>query len=530
MGRNAAGESFLKGFLKHSKSDIVWIYVETPDHAQAFKEEHGKICQNREIRFLGPEQMEELGKPGCLFYPGPNLNSLALNRHFFGSNSWSLCGITHTTASQQAMNSIVDIPTSHLEAWDALICPSPSVKGHVGVMLNEQGKFLKEHLGLTCEDRLQIPVIPLGIHTEDFHSTDSERLSARSRLGISSEDLVVLYVGRLSFHAKAHPLPMYEALETASQTVDNGVVLIETGWHGNEHIRAAFKEGAQSVCPNVRVIQLDGRKPIERKEGWASADIFCSLADNIQETFGIVPIEAMAAGLPVVVSDWDGYRDSVRDEIDGFRIPTFMPPEGCGEDLAFRHASGVDSYDRYCGNTSSLISVDIDAATDAFIKLFKSTDLREEMGFNGRDRAKNVFDWEVIIPKYEDLWQSLADKRRTLKPIYKSPLRIPSRLDPFYAFSGYPTRLLEINQRLALRHPDKIESLKQLDRYKELTMVNYANYILPKDDESKRLINLLGNETKTIAELLGHFSDENQTSLYRMIAWLLKLGIVTVLK
>ncbi len=31
--------------------------------------------------------------------------------------------------------------------------------------------------------------------------------------------------------------------------------------------------------------------------------------------------EAMAAGLPVVVSDWDGYKDTVRDGVDGFRIP-----------------------------------------------------------------------------------------------------------------------------------------------------------------------------------------------------------------
>jgi glycosyltransferase involved in cell wall biosynthesis len=33
----------------------------------------------------------------------------------------------------------------------------------------------------------------------------------------------------------------------------------------------------------------------------------------------------MAAGIPVVVSDWDGYKDTVRDGVDGFRIPTFKP-------------------------------------------------------------------------------------------------------------------------------------------------------------------------------------------------------------
>ena len=46
-----------------------------------------------------------------------------------------------------------------------------------------------------------------------------------------------------------------------------------------------------------------------------------SLADNIQETFGLTPVEAMAAGLPCVMSDWDGYRDTVRD--------------GVGEDSSF---------------------------------------------------------------------------------------------------------------------------------------------------------------------------------------------------
>ena len=48
--------------------------------------------------------------------------------------------------------------------------------------------------------------------------------------------------------------------------------------------------------------------------------MFCSLPDSVEETFGIVPIEAMAAGLPVVVSDWDGYKDTVRDNVDGFEF------------------------------------------------------------------------------------------------------------------------------------------------------------------------------------------------------------------
>jgi glycosyltransferase involved in cell wall biosynthesis len=124
--------------------------------------------------------------------------------------------------------------------------------------------------------------------------------------------------------------------------------------------------------------------------------VFCSLSDNIQETFGIVPIEAMASGLPVVVSDWDGYKDTVRDGIDGFRIATCMPQAGLATDLALRHALDVDTYDMYCGHTCSLVSVDIEQAAQAFVDLFESAALRQTMGEAGRKRAQQVYDWKVI--------------------------------------------------------------------------------------------------------------------------------------
>lgn len=173
-----------------------------------------------------------------------------------------------------------------------------------------------------------LPVIPLGIHTQDFSFTEAQKAAARQAMGVDEHTLVVLFMGRLSFHAKAHPLAMYQALEAAAQGTGKSVVLVECGWHANEFIEKAYRDAAQLACPSVRVITLDGRKAEDRQTAWAGADVFCSLSDNIQETFGITPIEAMAAGLPVVVSDWDGYKDTVRDGIDGYRIPTLMPQAG----------------------------------------------------------------------------------------------------------------------------------------------------------------------------------------------------------
>jgi len=503
--------------------------VEAQEHATAFQDLYGDACQEKSIRFLGPAGMRDLSQAGSLFYPGPSLKKLSLDRRMFGSTAWSLCGITHTTASERAMESIVDMSTSPLESWDSLICPSNAVKGHVQALVDEQAKFLQDHLGVTRIPLPEMPVIPLGIHTEDFDSSAEEKTLARLSMGIADDEIVVLYVGRLSFHAKAHPLAMYQALEAASLASGKKISLVESGWHGNEHIKDAFRAAAELTCPSIRVIQLDGRKPLDRKQGWACADVFCSLPDSVQETFGIVPIEAMAAGLPVVVSDWDGYRDTVRDSADGFRIPTLMPPKGYGLDLAQRHALGLDSYDRYCGNTSSLICVDIDATTEAFTKLFKSESLRRQMGVSGRERAKNCYDWRAIIPKYEELWESQRLKREAADKKKHYSSTVATRLDPFYAFQGYPTSQLAAEQVLGLRHADLKKSLKQFDQLSALAMVNFAAYIMPSREESKKVLESLGSGAMTVNEILENFPVERQLSLHRALLWFLKLGIIKVL-
>ena len=52
----------------------------------------------------------------------------------------------------------------------------------------------------------------------------------------------------------------------------------------------------------------------------------------------------MASGLPVVATDWDGYRDTVTNGVEGFLVPTLTPPPGAGSQLALRHQSGEDGY------------------------------------------------------------------------------------------------------------------------------------------------------------------------------------------
>lgn len=390
MGRNAAGESFLRGFLTHSTAHEFWVQVQKPEHAQHFAQTVQAFGRSEPVKAVYPHSLAALAQPGVVYHPGPGIGAHAFQRAAFGHGSWSLTGITHTTASSAAMDALVELITAPVQPWDAVICTSTAVKNNVERLLQAQADYLKDRLGITRLVLPQLPAIPLGIHTQDFAFTEAQKAAARQTLGVDAHSLVVLFMGRLSFHAKAHPLAMYQALEAAAQATGKSVVLIECGWHANEFIEKAYADAARLACPSVRLITLDGRKAEDRQTAWTSADIFCSLSDNIQETFGLAPIEAMAAGLPVVVSDWDGYRDTVRDGIDGFRIPTLMPRAGLGGDLALRHALEIDTYDMYCGHSCMLVAVDVAATTQAFIRLFESPQLRRQMGEAGRERAVSL--------------------------------------------------------------------------------------------------------------------------------------------
>ena len=533
MGRNVAGESFLRGFLSHSTSSEFWAQVHRPEHYLDFASAVASSGRLEPVRYVNNTSLSALSQTGVLYYPGPGIGKQAFQRSDFGHNAWSLCGITHTTSSVAAMDDLGNLITAPVQPWDAVICTSTSVKDNVTRLLQAQVDYLQSRLGVSRIVLPQLPVIPLGIHTADFVYTAEQKINARASLGVSADTLVVLFMGRLSFHAKAHPLAMYQALESATKATGKSVVLVECGWHANEFIEKAYTDAAQLACPSVRVITLDGRKAEGRETAWAGADIFCSLSDNIQETFGIVPIEAMAAGLPVVVSDWDGYKDTVRDGVDGFRIPTLMPEAGMGRDLAMRHALEIDTYDMYCGHTCSLVAVDVQATIAAFIKLFSSADLRHQMGEAGRMRSVEEYDWKNIIGRYEALWAKQTELRLSAKAeSSKNYLKHlthpwPSRMDPFHAFANYPTQNLTTLTRLSLVDVEADAAINRAMAYRKLAMVDFAKAILPTELEIQSVLKAAQSPC-TASALIEGMAQERRPIVFRGLVWLVKMNVLKV--
>ena len=530
MGRHAAGESFLRGFLLHNQATEFWLQVEQPEHARQFEATALALGRSRPTKVVVRGQLGALASgAGTLYHPGPGIGDAARHRSWHGHGLWSLCGITHTTSSAGAMDALADLLTAPVQPWDAVVCTSHAVKDNVQRLLQAQAEYLQDRLGAQRVVLPRLPVIPLGIHTADFVFSAHQRQAARQALGVAEDALVVLFMGRLSFHAKAHPLAMYQALEQAARRTGKTGVLVECGWHANESIRQSFEVARQSVCPSVRCLTLDGREAASRQQAWASADVACSLSDNIQETFGITPIEAMAAGLPLVVSDWDGYKDSVRDGVDGFRVPTLMPPAGLARDLAYRHALELDTYDMYCGQACTLVSVDVMATTEAFVRLFESPALRARMGASGRQRAVEVFDWVNIMARYEALWQA-QDEQRAAAAVAIKPLRHPwpARMDPLHAFAAYPSGVLQPDTRLALVDAQVHTALQRLAQYGQLDMVRFAQAGLLSEAEAQAVLRQLGGGPLTAHALASACPPARQKVVFRGLVWLLKLGLLRV--
>lgn len=528
MGRNAAGNSFLIGQVKYSSAEAITAYVSSIDQANKFQLQVTQINPDRKIKVAYSNNVDDIMSVGGIYYPGPDIGRLAFNRSFVGNGAWSICGITHTTSSLGAIDSIQELLTSPIQQWDAIICTSSTVKDNVTRILQNYADYLNSRLGLNKLILPMTPVIPLGINTNEFIFTRSDRYRSRADLSVEDDVLVVLYMGRLSFHAKANPLAMYAALEKSVHLSGKKIMLIECGWFANDFIKDSFTDASNVICPNVRVVRLDGRDAINRKAAWSCADIFCSLSDNIQETFGITPIEAMATGLPVVVSDWDGYKDTVRHGIDGFRVPTIFPQSGLGVDLAFRHAVEIDSYDMYCGHSSSLIAVNIEAAVHYLVLLVNSPELRCKMGEAGKSRAVETYDWSVINSQYENLWQNQIETRRSVKDV-ESIMQLPwSRgMDPFHSFMNYPTITLKLETKLSLLVRKDI-AISMLKEYLKLSLLNYASYVFLTLEEMISLINAASTFPQTVSVILDSIDIANKAMSMRALLFLLKINILKV--
>lgn len=496
VGRRSAGQSFLRGYLEHVPGPVVQAVTQTKQASSAFDQVARSLGETRDIRVHALRGGKDFSDAGTIFFPGPGYLDAAWRREPHGAAGCSLVGITHTMSTRRIMEGLHHLMLEPVRPWDAIICTSRAVQSVVQTQLEQEADFIRARFEAGRVPLPQLPVIPLGIHAKDFETVPGQRASMRSRFAAPDDAVVVLTMGRLTSVEKANPVPLFLALEQVAQRTGKPVHLWMAGWASREEEEALHRDGAKALCPSVTTTIIDGRDADVRRHIWSGADIFTLPVDNIQETFGLVPVEAMAAGLPVVMPDWNGFRDTVLHEETGYLIPTVQQGGGlaAGDLAARRFADGTDGYLHHLSILQQQTAIDVGAYAAALEALVSDPAKRRAMGRTGRLHVAQTFDWAQVIPQYLALADDLEAMRRVQQP-KRHPL--PLQIDPFTLYQGYPSDQISLDWVVSPKTPLTAEGLKALDALNGRNL--YQRRILP-DNDLLRISGLISSPIR-IADL-----------------------------
>ncbi len=453
-----------------------------------------------------------------IFRADPDSKNLLWQRQ--QAPGFAFCGLAHAISGIEGGAVLEQYCLAPSNEADTIICPSRTVASAIRNFWDHYAAYLKARFGGIYECPVQLPVIPLGIDSEKFAGrvTAEKRAAQRSRLGLGEDDVVLLWVGRLSHAIKAHPLAMFQAAERAAELTGASVHLVMQGYFVPKEAAAQFEKLADDICRKAKVHFIasdDTRFP----DGlWAAGDIFLSLVDNVQESFGLTPIEAMAAGLPRVVSDWDGYRESVTDGKDGFLIRSLMPPPGAGRELTEQLLNGREIYGGFLGKTALSTAIDAGMAADRLKLLIENKALRRTMSDKARARAKAIYDWRPIIAAHEALWKEAAARPRNIEKNMSWPLAP----DPFSIYAAYPSTALKETDRLhVVADADQIRRLLS----HEINLFGLDMMIAP-DDITKLISCVAAQDGISTGDVFALMPSADAHALWRTVGWLIKLGIL----
>lgn len=287
--------------------------------------------------------------------------------------------------------------------YDGIVCISQACRMQVEGLLRLAASQLYPE---QAEDPLpvRLEVIHHGVDVDRFRPRD--KTDSRALLGLPSEAGIVLYVGRLSLADKMDLGPLLRAfrrLVAAKPERELLLVIAGEDTHGDTTAMLGQLAAELRIRDKVRFWGRfdDAVAPLL----YGAGDVFVSLSDNIQEGFGNTVLEAGACGLPVIATDWNGYRDIVVDGESGWLIPTFWTrcDEGLGAAAAFSHWSQDHLL------LSQSVFMDVDRLADRLRWVFDQPSAAADMGLAGRRRACESFAWPVIMRRYEAFWSEMQE-------------------------------------------------------------------------------------------------------------------------
>jgi phosphatidylinositol alpha-mannosyltransferase len=198
-------------------------------------------------------------------------------------------------------------------------------------------------------------LVPNGVDVEAFAAAPALDLGPGRK---------ILFVGRLDVR-KGFSVAVAAFERLAAERPDLRLIVV-----GDGPERGALDRLPPSLRERISMLGTVANRELPSIH--RACDVYVGPATG-GESFGVVLVEAMAAGLPVVASDVSGYDEVVRQDVDGLLVPPRDPR----------------------------------ALAEALARVLEAPDLGSRLAAAGRERAA-TFDWKVVADRLEVLYTRAA--------------------------------------------------------------------------------------------------------------------------
>lgn len=450
VGRNMANHFFFKALMRYGSFDEYHFFLSNRAHRNLFEQQHApflnKVGAATKIRLFDrvdlPDALATVDY--TVFHQSDHVTymaALARLRNEMGV-AVPITAFIHSLSYPAHMTRYMELNLSKMNGADVILCSSECGQEVVRKCLQNASVD-----GVGASD-VTLKVMPLGIDEQPL-SMDCK--ASRQRLGFGDDEVVGLCFGRFSDFDKMDLFPLLQALKSIDGQKNR--LVLAGAVHDQEYFKI-LKLWVRALGLTQRVEFVEQPSDEKKEELFLGCDFFVSIADNPQETFGLTVLEAMNAGTPVVVSDFDGYRELAGDEA-GIRVSTTwteIPRLTQLEELM-----DMRTLHRYLAQS---ICVDMDSLKEALGVMYTQPEKRKQYGRQAKERFDTHFAHARTVERLEQFWfeqkKQFAASHTPLENVSQIGVHSGAhshtgrqlQMNVYDTFSHYVTTSLQLNDQV----------------------------------------------------------------------------------
>jgi glycosyltransferase involved in cell wall biosynthesis len=461
-----------------------------------------------------------------------NLNGPSLRLGAYARSQWRGSNFFPITCMEYGFSyidflydAIIHLLLTETYPCDALVCTTEVAKKATINILERLREKLQYSFNFSLPQLFQLVVIPHGIDTNLFKPRNKEDM--RTLLELPKNKLLILFMGRIDPASKSDIIPLLLAFRKIVDKHGDKLRLLLTG-PVNEIYKNMLNTTINELGLKPLILFRTNIPRVSIPLYYSAVDIFISLSDTLQENFGLTPIEAMASGLPVIVSDWAGYRETVIHGETGFKVPTLW---GKCDEILCQFAPFYDWTSDHFYIAQS-VAIDLPSLIQFLDLLITYDDLRIQMGEQARLHVLQHYTWRYIIRKFFELWEelNLAANHFSRMSSFCDASIYPNYFNDFQHFATKIINgemIVRITKRghLVCRNKEKLfllEDPRNLLRsdiiIKLLRFMHYCNKLR------------LPLKIQQIEHILCHKWNLSPEIVRRCLLWAIKYGLVEIIK